>query len=146
MIKIQQLLQLTITTTVILSPSISFALEPDSRGDYYSWASNWVVVDNSRLNCRSGPDAAYRILTKYPRGSSLPTLSELEGDPIRRDRQGRPWVRIKWAGTSGTPCYVRANTSFIRPLDDFTIDEAACVIEGIKKGRSYYDSAFGCGD
>ncbi|HEY9638674.1 MAG TPA: hypothetical protein V6D14_35150 [Coleofasciculaceae cyanobacterium] len=142
-------------TTIALAAMISsfpiavFATDakPDARGDYNAWASNWIVVINSgNLNCRSEPGTSYRILTKYTRASTLPTLSELEGDPIRRDRQGLPWVRIKWAGTGGSPCYIRANTSFIRSLDDFTIDQTACVVREIRKGRPFHDAAFGCVD
>lgn len=145
MLKIRRLVKATIIATVALFPSTVFAqIEPDSRGDYYSSAANWIVVSSGRLNCRSGPGTGYRILTTYSRASNLPTFSELEGDSIRRDRQGRPWVRIKWAGTGSPPCYVRANTSFIHSMDMFTLDEAACVERGVKRGLSFSAAAYDC--
>ncbi len=150
MIKIQQLVKATIVATAILFPSVGFALEarPDSRGDYYSWAANWIVATQSgNLNCRSGPATNYRIVTKFSRASYLATFSELEGDPIRRDRQGLPWVRVKWANARDTlPCYVRANVSFIGAMDTFNNEQSACIERAIKKGRSFYDAAFNCVD
>lgn len=149
MSKIQQLVKAAIVSTVILSPSVGFTLEagPDSRGDYYSWAANWIVATKSgNLNCRSGPGTNYRTVTKFSRASYLATFSELEGDPIRRDRQGRPWVRIKWSGTSGSPCFVRANVSFIGAMDGFDHRQSACIEAEIRRGRSFYDAAFNCVD
>lgn len=147
MIKIQQLVKVTIVTTVALFPSTVFAqVAPDSSGDYSSWTANWIVVAKSGpLNCRSGPGTNYRITTKFPRASSLTTSSELVGDNIRRDKHGRPWVRIKWAGT-GSACYVRANVSFIGAMDDFTHEQAVCVGNEVRRGLSFFDAAFSCVD
>ncbi len=148
MSKIQQLAMVTATTAMVLLPFPAFAQAiPDSTGDYYSWASNWIVAINSgNLNCRSGPGTNYRIVTRFPKASYLPTFSELEGEPIRRDRQGRPWVRIKWTGTGGSPCFVRANVSFIGSLDGFSSEQSLCIERGIRKGSSFYDAAFNCVD
>lgn len=132
---------------VLLSfPSFAQA-KPDSRGDYYSWAANWIVAINSgKLSCRSGPGTNYQIVTRFPKASYLVTFSELEGDSIRRDTQGRPWVRIKWSGTGGSPCFVRANVSFIGAMDGFDSEQSVCIERGIREGRSFYDATFNCID
>ncbi|NJL65969.1 MAG: hypothetical protein HC894_02340 [Microcoleus sp. SM1_3_4] len=152
--KIQRFVKATIVACQSISlaafalfPSAVFAqLKPDSGGNYSAWASNWIVVSRGNLNCRSGPGTNYSILTQYPAASIIPTYSELEGNPIRRDRQGLPWVRIKWAGTGGAPCYVRANTSFIRALDSFNGEQAACVQSGLKRGLNFNKATFDCVD
>ena len=133
--------------TFALFPSTVFAqTRPDSKGNYYFWAGSWIVVDSGNLNCRSGPGTNYSVLTRYPRASTLLTFSELEGNPIRRDRQGLPWARIKWAGTSGSPCFVRANISFVRPIDSFSSEQLVCIKTALRRGNSFYDAAFNCVD
>lgn len=148
MSKIQQLAMATVATAMILLPLPVFAqARPDSRGDYYSWAANWIVAVNSgNLNCRSGPGTNYRVATSFPKASYLATFSELEGNPIRLDRQDRPWVRIKWSGTSGSPCFVRANVSFIGAMDGFDSEQSVCIEREIREGNSFYDAAFNCVD
>ena len=151
--KIQKLVKATIIAcqsigiaTFALFPSTVFAqIKPDSRGDYYSWVANWIVVDSGSLNCRSGPGSNYRIETKFSRASQLYTFSELEGNPIRRDSRGLPWARIKWANARDTlPCYVRANTSFIRPIDSFTSEQIVCIKSGLRKGLNFNNAAYSC--
>ncbi|MEP0873304.1 SH3 domain-containing protein [Trichocoleus desertorum AS-A10] len=148
MFKVQQLSLLTAATAMVLLPYPAFAqARPDSRGDYYSWGGSWIVAINSgSLNCRSGPGTNYRIITRFPKASYLATASELEGNPIEQDRQGRPWVRIKWAGTSTYPCFVRANMSFIGSMDGFDGNQSNCINREIRKGRSFPDAAFDCVD
>lgn len=93
---------------------------PNRQGDYYNGAWNsWLVVDRNRagLNCRSGVGSNYRVVKKFYNGNKISVFTQGEDPLIRRDRQGKPWLAVLPTGYQyETPCFVRANNSFIQPI------------------------------
>ena len=93
---------------------------PNRQGDYYNGVWNsWLVVDRDRkgLNCRSGAGSSYRVVKNFSNGYKISVFTQGEDPLIKRDRQGKPWLAVLPTGYQyETPCFVRANSSFIQPI------------------------------
>lgn len=109
---------------------------PNDNGDYSSWTSHfdWIVIDPDAagLNCRwsnAMPDDWYSPDAKWPRLNirewsivrQFPTNTHLiaNGTPagfvIIKDENNKPWLKVS-IGADDKICLVRANSSFIRPV------------------------------
>lgn len=93
---------------------------PDRKGDYYEgrW-KQWRVVDLDRkgLQCRSSPGTNYRVIKRFARGKAMSVFTQGEEDLIRVDARNLPWLAVLPTGYQyETPCFVRANSRFIRPI------------------------------
>lgn len=111
----------------------------DRFGDYYSNeapqegtvppnsrlipGSLWRVVAAS-LNCRSAAGISYPIVSKFSKGDILQAEVGRGGsDEVllnSKDSKGKPWMRVRGKEGDNTStsknCYVRANSSYIKPL------------------------------
>jgi hypothetical protein len=106
--------------------------KPDRNGDYfsnealiqgkvprpYSTGSLWQVVP-VELNCHSGVGLDYGITRKFKRGEILQAdLGRGGSDEVIRnakDKNDKPWMRVRSASGENYNCYVRANNVYIQP-------------------------------
>ncbi|YAF97510.1 MAG: SH3 domain-containing protein [Nodularia sp. CChRGM 3473] len=91
---------------------------PDgSQAVLLSWFTN---IRSSRLNCRSAPGLHQRIIKQFQANDLLQADAGTNNsqEPILRDAQGKPWLRVKIVnhqGKTSSNCFVRANKQFIEP-------------------------------
>ncbi|WP_019498034.1 hypothetical protein [Pseudanabaena sp. PCC 6802] len=107
--------------------------KPDRNGDYfgnealiqgtvprpYSAGSLWQVVVPGGVDCHSGVGLDYGITRQFKRGELLQAdLGRGGADEVLRnakDRNGKPWMRVRSASGENYNCYVRANNASIQP-------------------------------
>jgi hypothetical protein len=110
---------------------------PNSSGDYSrSPHTTWQVVDNDPkgLSCRMGkysyeqiidPRSSMRLnIVDWPvvgifkRGQNFEIELGPAGFGILKDNRNKPWIFVKRSSDKGAPknCFVRANSSFVRPV------------------------------
>ena len=85
-----------------------------TAGDYNStedWKEWEVVPDPAGLNCRKGPGVEFAIVASFDPKSTVEVSSEFS-PVIQNDPRGNPWLAVS---ASGTTCFVRSNSAFIRP-------------------------------
>lgn len=87
---------------------------PDgSKAVLLSWFTN---IRSGKLNCRSAPGVNQRVIQQFQANDLIQADAGANNsqEPIVRDSQGNPWLRVKIANNQGT-CFVRANRQFIEP-------------------------------
>ncbi|MDB9307051.1 SH3 domain-containing protein [Nodularia spumigena CS-591/12] len=105
---------------------------PNRQGDYnsaitifpdgsqvvlLSWFTN---IRSGKLNCRSTPGVNQRVIKQFQPNDLLQVNPGTKNsqEPIMRDSQGNPWLRVKIVNNQGKTqgnCFVRANKQFIEP-------------------------------
>jgi len=120
---------------IISLPSLAQARQiptPNRQGDYNSALTkfpdgskavllSWFTkIRSGKLNCRSAPGANQRVIKQFQPNDLLQANAGKNNsqEPIVRDRQGNPWLRVKIVNNQGKTqgnCFVRANRQFIEP-------------------------------
>ncbi|MBE9201399.1 MULTISPECIES: SH3 domain-containing protein [unclassified Nodularia (in: cyanobacteria)] len=105
---------------------------PTRQGDYNSAITkfpdgsqavllSWFTkIRSGKLNCRSAPGVNQRVIKQFQANELLQADAGAKNsqEPIVRDSQGNPWLRVKIANNQGKTqgtCFVRANRQFIEP-------------------------------
>ena len=112
------LIPLILIQLVVADDSIP---RPNKKGDYYlesSW-KQWLVVtkDTSGLKCRRGSGQNYPIFKIFNNNEVIFQSTQTDPSGTINDKYGKPWL-VSLPGTYqyNSPCYVRANSKFIRPI------------------------------
>ncbi|MEA5513055.1 SH3 domain-containing protein [Nodularia sp. UHCC 0506] len=96
----------------------AYTIFPDgSQAILLSWFTN---IRSGRLNCRSAPGLNQRVIQQFQPDELLQVNAGANNsqEPIMRDSQGNPWLRVKIVNNQGKTqgnCFVRANRQFIEP-------------------------------
>lgn len=131
-----------------IEPVKLYTPKPDKNGDYSPEALwlKWQVVDKDPggLNCRCSTDFPSNPVTapssSWPKlniqqwpvvetlksGTELSTFFTNEGLSIVKDTGGKPWLLISIYDREKKqtfPCFVRANSRFIKPIADYHIPD-----------------------
>jgi hypothetical protein len=134
--------------TQYIEPVKLYMPKPDKNGDYSAGSlwRKWQVVDKDPegLNSRCSPDFPSNPITSpsssWPRldiqqwpvvgkresGSEISALFTCEGHAIVNDIRGKPWLLTSLYDSvkkQSFPCFVRANSSFIKPIADYHIPD-----------------------
>lgn len=98
----------------------------DKNGDYHIVNGNsgvmpfvWEVVDPEGLNvrCQDRTGQSNRMdQLDLPIDRVMPTGEKFDAVGISLDRRGKPWLWVGSHSMSRTRCWVRANTSYVRPI------------------------------
>jgi len=98
----------------------------DKNGDYHIINGNsgvmpfvWEVVDPEGLNvrCQNRTNQSNRLdQLELPVDRIIPTGERFEAVGISLDRRGKPWIWVGSHSMSSTLCWVRANTSYVKPF------------------------------
>ena len=101
--------------------ALTASAEPtaDNRGNYNStqdWDKWEVIPDPAGVNCRKGPGVEFAIVAALEPKKIVDVSSEFSPQ-IQNDPRGNPWLAVS---ASGTSCFVRANSAFIRPAKETT--------------------------
>ena len=89
------------------------------RGDRYGTGSLWRVVVEG-LNCRKEPSIDSPVQRTYAANEIIEVQIGRGGsDEVlinARDKNGRPWMQVRYRPSTSEACYVRANSRFIQPV------------------------------
>jgi hypothetical protein len=124
---------IAITATTANANTDLFSGKPDRNGDYPSnyapiqakstgdrrmAGSLWQVVA-SGLNCRSEAGTQLSIVRSFKKGTLLQASVGRGGsDEVHinwKDKQGKPWMRVRNEAGAEYDCVVRANSRYIKP-------------------------------
>jgi hypothetical protein len=122
-------------TATNANADISFA-KPDRNGDYLSnyaplqgkkpansknmVGSLWQVVSPG-LNCRSNGGTQFPMVRSFKKGTILQAdVGRGGSDEVHinlKDKQGKPWMRVRNEAGEHYDCVVRANSRYIKPYN-----------------------------
>jgi hypothetical protein len=132
---ITTLITIAVTATSANANVDLFSAKPDRNGDYFSnyapiqaksptgrmmAGSLWQVVA-SGLNCRSdvGAGTQYPIVRSFKKGTILQAdVGRGGSDEVHinwKDKQSKPWMRVRSEAGESYNCLVRANSRYIKP-------------------------------
>ena len=116
-----------LSTTVINAPLFGLTQSlprPNRQGDYQQFSKRWRVVSSS-LNCRQVPGSNSPAIMQFSKRAIIVKYDDPHSESIdgtERDEQGNPWVPIEYRRATDLdhfrPCYVRANSRYIRPVSN----------------------------
>lgn len=77
-------------------------------------------VQPAKLNCHSGIGLKHKVVRQFKPGERLQAdIGRGGSDEVLingKDKNGKPWMRVRSATGEAYNCYVRANHSYIRPI------------------------------
>lgn len=135
-LKHSMLLLVVLPVTLLSATAVQAQVAvPDKQGNYYRNETNvqspredrfgtgslWrVVVD--RLNCRKEPSIDSPVQRTYAANDIVEVQIYRGGsDEVlinARDKNGRPWMGVRYVPSISEACFVRANSRFIQPVNE----------------------------
>jgi len=122
----------SVATPLLQVQNLSTYPEADKNGDYHIVNGNslvmpwvWEAVDPEGLNvrCQNRTNQTNRLdMLELPVDRIMPTGERFDTVGISLDRRGKPWLWVGSHSMGSTRCWVRANTTYVRPIQRINRD------------------------